>query len=216
MALKVCIVVGAFFATSFATTCPAQERRAADAVIAAADEFGELRAILKAGRHNDSLPAGVWIRVESDLSKSTPAEVARAAKAEPKGQGTSKPLREVWEFTASQIHRVVIETAKDQAGRTKVVYRRSESKPLAAKGVCRDLLDADVFALFDGQGGGSVHFAGTDYDLGSRSITIFVNDREMLNVGESCAVAGFTQRDAEAFAGLYEKLATRARSAFAK
>ena len=172
----------------------------------------DLRAILEAGQKG-SLPAGVFIRVEAQLSRSVPADDAVRAEAERKGADFAKALRETWEFTSDRVHRVVVETPEKSGGGK--VYRRVESAPFDSRSICKEMLDGKIFTLGDEEEGEHLHFAGTDYDIGHRSIELFVNGKPAFHVGESCAVAGFAEGDARAFAALYETLASKARGKFA-
>jgi len=171
----------------------------------------DIRAILEAGQRAN-LPAGVFIRVEAQLSRSVPADAALRAEAERKGVDFTKALRETWEFTSNRVYRVAVETpGKDGDGK---VYRRVESALFDSSSICKEMLDAKIFAFGDDEEGERQHFAGTDYDVGHRSIELFVNGKPAFHVGESCAVAGFAENDARAFAALYEILASKARGLF--
>jgi hypothetical protein len=171
----------------------------------------DLRAILEAGQRA-SLPAGVFIRVEARLSRSVPADAALRAQAERRGVDFTKALRETWEFTSNRVYRVVVETPRKSGD--SVVYRRVESAPFDSSSICKEMLDARIFALGDEEEGERQHFAGTDYDVGHRSIELFANGKSAFHVGESCTVAGFAENDARAFASLYETLASKARDMF--
>lgn len=216
MKLSTCVFAGGALTVAFSMMGIAAEKRAVEPANAVSDEYADLLALLRKGRSSDALPAGVVLRLEAQLSKSVPADEARPPEAGPQGRNAGKSLRETWEFTGDQVHRVAIENPNDQNARGKRIYRRIESKPYEPKGICKELLDADIFVLADRQGSGLVHFAGTGCDVGHRQISILVNDNEEFSVGESCAVAGFSQDDAEAFAALYNKLAARGRNAFKK
>ena len=171
----------------------------------------DIRAILEAGQ-KANLPAGAFIRVEAQLSHSVPADAALRAQAEQKGVDFTKSLRETWEFTSNRAYRVVVEPpGKSGVG---VVYRRVESAPFDSSGICKEMLDAKIFTLGDEEEGEHPHFVGTDYDVGHRSIELFVNGKSAFHVGESCTVAGFAENDARAFAALYERLASKARGMF--
>jgi hypothetical protein len=200
---RLSVLVGILAACSFAPG-KAEEK---PAVLKEAD----LRAILEAGQ-KAKLPEGVFIRVEADLSRSIPADPAERAAAERKGADFTKAFRETWEFTSDRVHRVVSETP-EKSGSGKV-YRRVESAPFDARSLCKEMLDAKIFTLGDEEEGAHLHFAGTDYDIGHRSIELFVNGKSAFHVGESCAVAGFAENDARAFAALYETLASKARGKF--
>jgi hypothetical protein len=172
----------------------------------------DLRAILEAGQKG-KLPADVFIRVQADLSHSVPADAAERAQAERKGVDFTKALRETWEFTSDRAHRVVVE-APGKSGEGSV-YRRVESAPCDSSRICKEMLDASIFTLGDEEEGEHQNFAGTDYDVGHRSIELFVKGKSAFFVGESCAVAGYAEKDAKAFAALYEALASKARGKFA-
>jgi hypothetical protein len=171
----------------------------------------DIRSILEAGQRGN-LPTGVFIRVEAQLSRSVPADAALRAEAERKGVDFTKALRETWEFTSNRLHRVIVETRKSDNG---IVYRRAESAPFDTSSICKEMLDAKILTLGDEEEGERQHFSGTDYDIGHRSIELFVDGKSAFHVGESCAVAGFAESDARAFAALYEKLASKARGLFA-
>jgi len=171
----------------------------------------DLRAILEAGQRA-RLPAGVFIRVEAQLSRAVPADAALRAQAERKGVDFTKALRETWEFTSNRAYRIAVETPGKSGDGT--VYRRVESAPFDSRSICKEMLDAKIFTLGDDDDGERQHFAGTDYDVGHRSIELFVNDKSAFHVGESCAIAGFAENDARAFAALYETLASKARVMF--
>jgi len=171
----------------------------------------DLRAILEAGQRA-SLPAGVFIRVEAQLSRAVPADAVLRAEAERKGVDFTKSLRETWEFTSHRVYRVVVETPEKSGARK--VYRRVESAPFDSRSICKEMLDAKIFTLGDEEEGEHLHFAGTDYDIGHRSIELFVNGKSAFHVGESCADAGFAENDARAFAALYETLASKPRGMF--
>ena len=170
-------------------------------------------AILEAGQAAGSLPPEVVLRVSARLAKAVPANPKERAEAEARGVDFNKKLEETWEFTARDVHRVVIEWP-EKAG-DEVVYRRAESLPFDSKNLCKDLLEGKIFLIEAGEGSGEpLHFAGTDYDIGDRTIEVFVNGKSALWVGESCPTAGYAESDARAFAALYEKLAAQARGAF--
>jgi hypothetical protein len=171
----------------------------------------DIRAILEAGQ-TAKLPAGVFIRVHAQLSRSVPADAALRVQAERKGVDFTKTLRETWEFTSNRVYRVDVETPKKSGD--SVVYRRVEAAPFDSSSICKEMLDARIFTLGDEEEGEHQHFVGTDYDVGHRSIELFVNGKSAFHVGESCAVAGFAEKDARAFAALYETLASKARDMF--
>jgi hypothetical protein len=170
----------------------------------------DIRAVLKAGQTAKSLPAGVVLRVEADLFMSTPADKKVRAEAEARGVDFSKKLKEIWEFTSNHVHQVVVEVSKGNR-----VYRRIKSVPFDTKNLCRNLLDGKIYLIAEEDGEGkALQFVGTDFDFGGRSIDILVQGASALWVGEHCAYAGYPEKEARAFAALYEKLATQARAAF--
>src|SRR6267154_647859 len=86
----------------------------------------DIRAILEAGQRAN-LPAGIFLRVEAQLSHSVPVDAALRAQAKRKGVDFRKALRETWEFTCNRVYRVVVETpGKSGDG---MVYHRVESAP---------------------------------------------------------------------------------------
>jgi hypothetical protein len=123
-------------------------------------------------------------------------------------------LDESWEFTANQVHRAVIEESHKN-GET-LVYRRVDSRPLDSRNLCKELLEGKLLAIGDDEEGECRQFVGTDYNIGHWAIDVLVNGKSVLWVGESCLEAGFHERDAIAFAELYERLAKQARIAFEK
>ena len=201
---RLSVLVGILAAFSFAHG-KAEEK---PAILKEAD----LRAILEAGQKGN-LPAGIVIRLEAQLSRSVPADAAERAEAERKGADFTKALRETWEFTSDRVHRIVAESSGKRGDGN--IYRRVESAPFDSRSICKDMLDAKIFTLGDEEEGAHLHFVGTDYDIGHRSIELFVDGKSAFHVGESCAVAGFAENDARAFAALYEKLASKARGKLA-
>ena len=164
-----------------------------------------VRAILEAGQAANSLPEGVFVRVEAQLIRS-------GTETKRHGAGPEKIFRETWEFTSNHVHRVVVESAGKNGGDT--THRRVESLPFDTNGICKELLDANILTLGEEGKGERQHFVGTDYDVGHRAIQVFLNGKSALYVGESCLVVGYAASDARAFAALYEKLAAKARGAF--
>ena len=164
-----------------------EKRRAAELI--------DIRTLLRQGRDAGSLPPGMVVRVDAHVWKADRKD---------------RNLKETWEFTANQLHRVVLE--KDGA---ETVYRRAESIPFDSKNICKALLDGGIHAIATQEGMGEVRqFVGTDFDLGYRRIDILVDEKSALQVGESCAFAGYSESNARAFAKLYEQLASQARAAF--
>ena len=158
----------------------------------------QVRDLLQKGKADKALPANVVVRLEADLGMRS---------------GKGAELQEAWEFTSTQVHRVSVEPSKTEAG--KVVYRRVESRPFGSQNLCRDLLAGKLMVIAAEEGmGESQHFCGTKFDAGHRGIEIFIDNRSMLRLGESCFFAGYAKSDAEAFATLYENLAKQARAIF--
>lgn len=153
-----------------------------------------VRELLKAGREAQCLPEGMVIRVEAFLYRC----------------GDNAPFQEAWAFTANQLHRVEIEYP--QQG--KPIYHRARSMPFASKRLCNELLEGKILQIAAQEGSGDLRrFMGTRYQYGLRSIEILVDGKSLLNLSEGCFFA-FAESDAEAFAALYERLATQARKAF--
>jgi hypothetical protein len=153
----------------------------------------DIRTLLKKGDDSGSLPRHVTVRVVANLWNSD-----------------DKHLKETWEITAEHVHRVVLERVGNEA-----VYRRAESRPYDSKHTCRLLLDGGIHAIATQEGMGEpLQFVGTEFEYGHRSIEILVDGQSAMLVGESCACGGFAASNARAFANLYEKLASEARSTF--
>ena len=158
-----------------------------------------VRALVEAGRAANSLPPGVVLRVEADLSNHR--------------IDSSKKFQEAWEFTSHHVHRVVYDLPKKTGD--KGVYRRVESLPFNSKNLCKDMLERRIFAIEADEGAGEyLLFAGTGYGIGDRYIEILVNGKSWFLLGEACTGPVFAETDARAFAALYEQLATQARLAF--
>ena len=159
------------------------------------EALNDIRTLLTRADDSGSLPPRVAVRVDADLWNSG---------------DESKRLKETWEFTAKHVHRVVREKVGNET-----VYRRAESKPFDTKDICNTLLDGGIHAIATQEGMGEwLHFVGTEFDYGHRSIEIFVDGKSAMQVSESCADAGFAASNARAFANLYELLASAARAAF--
>ncbi|MFO0820428.1 MAG: hypothetical protein U1A77_20950 [Pirellulales bacterium] len=163
----------------------------------------EIRAILEKGATAGELPAGLVIRLSACLGA-----------LEKVADDDSHPLelRETWEFSSRQVHRVTWDSNME-----KLVYRRSESRPFASQGLCKTLLDGQAIEIQSRKGQGpETALVGTPYQLGSRSIEVIWEGQTILDLQESRA-AGlllYRESDARAFGALYETLATQARNAF--
>ena len=171
----------------------------------------QIRAMLEKGRARDSMPEGLTIRIEAHLFNPVPADPVARAKEEARGADFDRRLDEIWELSGNQVHRVTMTENENPTGR---IYRRTESRLLDVRGVCSELLAAQILNLAARQGKGIDNFAGTGYKMGTHLIEFFIDGNSVLSVGESCAAAGFAESDARTFAAIYEKLATRARHAF--
>ena len=158
-------------------------------------DIHDICTLLESGHDAGSLPPNVALRVDAYLWDS---------------DDESKHLKETWEFTPEHVHRVV----REEVGK-ETVYRRAESKPFDTKNICNTLLDGGIHAIATQEGMGEwLHFVGTEFDYGHRSIEIFVDGKSAIQVGESCADAGLAASNARAFANLYEQLALPARAKF--
>ncbi|MCY2967395.1 MAG: hypothetical protein NT069_27800 [Planctomycetota bacterium] len=175
------------------------------------NERAVLRKILGGEEAGDALPKGVVLRLEADLFNSISADEARESESNASAKPQQKRFRELWEFTTDRVHRVVSETSQDPKGGYRLTYRRVESKRCDTSKLGKVLLDADFFSVTDLADEDFVHFAGTDFELGHRSISVVVEGKEKLIYGESCASGGYSKTKAQAFGRLYETLAKRAR-----
>ncbi len=173
---------------------------AADDLTKAEESTGatDVGALLEKGRAAGSLPEGMIVRIAACLG---------AADAKPAGESAVDELKETWEFTANEVHRVVAKSNKDQT-----TYRRVESHAFDSKDICKDLLDGKAIEIESGKGEGpEVGLVGTRYHLGSRSIEVVWKGKTILHLYESRA-AGlklYRESDARAFGALYERLASQ-------
>jgi hypothetical protein len=157
-----------------------------------------------------ALPEGVFVRVSAHMWRTTTGDEKARKTAQARGVPFQKSLDELWEFTATEVHRVTYEYRKEKS-----LYHRVESHPLDSKNLCKDLVEGQAAAIDLRDGTGKpVHYVGTDFQLGGRSIEILRNDEEILHLGEHCTCAGYPESDARAFAALYQKLASQARALF--
>jgi hypothetical protein len=163
----------------------------------------DARTLLEKGQASGSLPEGMVIRIgaclgESDLKAS--------------GDGVPDELRETWEFTSKQVHRVVPDYKNDRS-----TYDRAESRPFVSKGICKDLLEGKAIEIQARKGEGpEVGFVGTRYHRGSRFIEVVWRGETILNLHETNGpfLGLYRESDARAFGALYERLAGQARKAF--
>jgi hypothetical protein len=163
----------------------------------------DARTLLKKGEASGSMPEGMVVRIGACLG---------APDVKASGDRVPEELKEMWEFTSNQVHRVVIESTLG-----KLVYHRVESRPFDSRGICKELLEGKAIEIQARKGKGpKVAFLGTSYQLGSRFIEVVWNGKTILDLHESCA-AGldlYRESDARAFGALYERLASQARVSF--
>lgn len=160
----------------------------------------EARQLLEFSQRTGTLPEGVAIRVVAQLS----------GHLDNGRRGEERTFKEAWEFTSKEVHRIV-GRCEDQ----KFVYRRTDSRPFDSIVLCKELMDGKVFEIEERKAkGDEIMFAGTDFNMGLRSIEILRNGEAILEVYECCALAGFRGEDAIAFAALYERLAAHARETY--
>ncbi|NBV24713.1 MAG: hypothetical protein EBS05_22690 [Proteobacteria bacterium] len=163
----------------------------------------EVRLLLEKGRASGSLPEGMIIRLGACLGE-------RDEQAS--GELVPVELRETWEFTSNQVHRVEYDY-KDG----KSLYHRVESRPFDSKNLCRDLLEGRATEILVKKGRGpEVGFVGTRYRRGSRDLEVVWNGETVLNLFETngAFLHFYRESDARAFGALYERLASQARALF--
>ena len=163
----------------------------------------DARALLEKGRVAGSLPEGMVIRFGACLG---------APDVKASGDRVPDELKETWEFTSNQVHRVVFESQKDQS-----TYRRVESRPFDSKDICKDLLEGKAIEIQARKGTGpEVAFVGTSYHLGSRFIEVVCNGETILDLIESNTAFPhlYRESDARPFGALYERLVSQARVLF--
>jgi hypothetical protein len=169
-----------------------------------------VRGLLEEGQKNGALPEGVFIRVHAHLYH---AKEEKQAEAKKRGELLEEPFKEIWEFTATEVHRVVWEEGLNK----KYSYRRIETRPFDSKQFSKELLEGKFLEIGIGNGKGEpTQYVGSDYRLGGRSIEFFrnANAESLLELYEHCTGPGYPESDAIAFGGLYEKLAAQGRKAF--
>ena len=165
-------------------------------------ERENIRTLLEKVRASGSLPEGMVIRIGACLG----------ARERKDSSDLPDELKETWEFTSNQAHRLVVDYEKG-----KVTYNRVESRPFDSKGICNDLLDGKAIEIQARSGEGSeVGFVGTSYHLGSRFIEVVWNEETILELLESNTAGRhlYRESDARAFGALYERLASQARVSF--
>jgi hypothetical protein len=163
----------------------------------------DVRTLLEKGRASGSLPEGMVIRIGACLG---------ASDVKASGDRVPEELKETWEFTSNQVHRVVFEYKKDKS-----TYNRVESRPFDSKGICKDLLEGKAIEIQARKGEGpEVAFVGTSYHLGSRFIAVVWKGETILDLHETngAFLDLYRESDARAFGALYERLASELRAAF--
>lgn len=170
----------------------------------------EVRVLLETGVASGSLPDGVVIRVSANLFGVDDKKI-EAAKA--RGEVIEESLKEAWDITSTEIHRLVY----DAGDNDKYSYRRVETRKFDSKHLCKVLLEGDFLEIGTGKGTGKpAQYVGTHFRLGGRSID-FSREGEsesLLSLYELCTGPGYPKSDACKFALLYEQLAHHAREAF--
>jgi hypothetical protein len=164
-----------------------------------------VRQLLEKGQAAGSLPDGMVIRISACLGESD---------ENPAGNGIPDELRETWEFTSKQVHRVEREYDKDKST---YYYRRIESHPFDSKSLCKELLDGKALEIQAKKGKGpEIGFSGTRYHRGSRNIEVEWNGEVVLELFETNGpfLQLYRESDARAFGTLYERLASQARILF--
>jgi hypothetical protein len=163
----------------------------------------DARALLEKGRASGSLPEGMVIRIGACLGEYD---------GKFSEDGVPNELRETWEFTTNQVHRVVFEYKKDKS-----IYHRVESRAFDSKDLCKELLEGKAIEIQARKGEGpEVGFVGSRYHRGSRDIEVVWKGETILNLLETngAFLELYRESDARAFGALYERLASQARAAF--
>mgnify|MGYP003351096398 FL=1 len=159
----------------------------------------EVRALLEKGQATGTWPEGMVIRIGACLG-------------EPSRDRIPAGLSESWEFTSNQVHRVVCEYKQDRS-----IYKRVESRPFDAKGLCQELLAGKAIEIHAEQGQGPVvGLIGSGYGRGSRNIEVVWHGKTILELFETNGpfLKFYRETDARAFGALYEGLARQARALF--
>jgi hypothetical protein len=121
-------------------------------------------------------------------------------------------LRESWEFSTKQVHRIKFEDNKGKG-----INHQTESRPIETKDICKELLDGKFIETYAKKGTGpEVAFAGSGYGHGSRSIELVWKGVTILELFETNGPFHqlYRETDARAFGKIYEQLATKARASF--
>lgn len=161
------------------------------------------RALLEKGLAAGEMPDGMSIRLSACLGDPD----VRTKKEEEVDE-----LRESWEFSTKQVHRIKFEYNKDKG-----INHRTESRPIETKDICKELLDGRFIESHAKKGTGpEVAFAGSGYGHGSRSIELVWKGETILELFETNGPFHqlYRETDARAFGKLYEQLATKARASF--
>ena len=161
-----------------------------------ASAFPNIRTIIETGRDAKSMPAGMVVRLYTEVS----------------GAGEHENAKERWEFSPGKVHRLVANETKEGA-----LYRREKTLAFDTTDICRQLLDGKLFVIEAQEGTGKARmFAGTDFEgaVGDRTIEILIDGKSAIEVGECCLFTGLPKSDAVAFHALYEQLAEQARNTF--
>lgn len=155
------------------------------------EEVVELVNQLKTTNKTGKLSKGLRIRLQADLIRT----------ADDNGPG--KNHHEYWEFTAKKLYRL------EPKGKE---WIKREFKNYDKKQLAKILLKSNfqTIGYSDDKGLGTL-FAGTEYNLGDRSIDFIVADKSILNIGESCVGGTLSPKDSLRFAQLYENLLKVAR-----
>ena len=198
MKMKTALTTILALAVTLATIhrCPAQEDGKKQTAVA-------VRALLEKGRASGSLPDGLTVRISACLG---------APDARPAKDDVIDELKESWEFSSDQVHRVEFESKKGKS-----IEHRAESHPFDSKELCKDLLEGKVIKIQARKGEGpEVAFAGSGYGRGSRSIELVWQGEPILELYETNGPAHhlYRETDARAFGKLYERLASQARASF--
>ena len=189
------LLLGLFFSCGAWSEEPPMMRRP---LLEPADVVAQLH---KAAADN-AWPRGMVVRLEAAMSGSKQRD-----------GDWEQELREIWEFSGEQVHRVTIVHPPGDSGSR--LYRRVQSLPMDCRKFIRPLRDAELDRLADGEGEGDLLlFAGTDFAVGHRSLVVLIDGQPVVELIECCAFASMAESDALKFADLYEKLAVPARDAF--
>lgn len=165
-------------------------------------ESTEIRTLLEAGRASASWPEGMVIHVSACLGEPD-AKVAARVPAE---------MKETWEFTAGQVHRISFD---DTNGKS--TDHRVASRPFDSKDLCKDLLEGKAIEIAAEKGEGpKVGLLGSHYHRGSRSIEVTWKGETILHLYETNGpfLKFYRDSDARAFGALYARLASQARILF--